>query len=135
MVGIAVSDVRLVACCHRGLYLVKNVVIASGRGVNNGDVGVKLIELLNVEVKSRLKLGSTHGVPEGDGNSAAIIALSGNLPTCFCNFLLHVFNVGSFFRSAACHSDYVEKHNSCKKNGCNNSFHVFFVFLSVFLFC
>ena len=139
MVGIAVCDVGLVAACDLSLKLIKHVIVTAGSGVNNVNVGIKLVELCDVSIESGLKLCSTHGMVEGDGYLAAIITIFGYLPTklgdILVNLICKIINVCGGGVVTACHCNYVKKHNCYEKNGCNNSFHVFCFPFGFCLFC
>ena len=139
VVRIAVSDVRLVACGKLLLDLVTNVVVTANLSVLNGDVGVDLVELNNVLVKNVTK-SFAHGVREGNGNFATVVALSGYV----IGYLLcrggvaAVIVVACIGRgglvTAEVTSEQTEGHSENEKE-CNDFLHLFFhpfVFLLFF---
>ena len=154
VVGIAVSDVGLVACGQLGLDLVTNLVVAANLCMLNVNVGVHFIELCNVLIQNAL-VGCVHGVGEGDGHFATVISdnvvfqglgllcgvVAGGLFAA--NFTLRLGLVtglcgrigGGFMTaliaSSECKSAQTQNKHQSK---CKNSFHGLFPFVYIFLF-
>ena len=74
VVGVAVGDVGLVANGQLSLDLIADIVVAANLSMLDVDVGVQLVELLDVVVQNIGQVGA-HGVGEGDGNLAAVWCL------------------------------------------------------------
>ena len=72
VVGIAISDVGLIANGDLGRDLVTNVVIAADLLVLDVDVGIELVELNDVVLKNLTEI-CTHGVIELDGYFASVV--------------------------------------------------------------
>jgi hypothetical protein len=113
VVGIAVSDVRLVACGELSLDLIANVVIASGRGVLNVNVREELVELCDIGVKNGLELSLAHGMIEGNGNFTSVITNLGNIPSSLLGLTL----AAKTEHIARCKSKDVGKHAYDEENG------------------
>ena len=77
MVGVAISDVGLVANGDLSGDLVTDIIVAAHLGDFDGDVGVQLVELDDVLIENCTQVG-THGVVEADSDGASVIATLGN---------------------------------------------------------
>ena len=112
VVGIAVCDVGLVTNRDLGLDLVANAVVVTVGAMLYGNVGVKLLEILDCSVKDCLKL-CAHLVIEGDGDGLGGKAALGH------------YEIGSSLLSftAGKHENADREDESHQQNGCDDSFH------------
>ena len=120
MVRIAVCDVGLTANGKLGLDLVTNCVVVTHLLVLNVDVGVKLVESCDCIIQNGLKVGSTHGVIEGNSNLTAIVATG---EVCVCDLA-----------SAASHEgEHAKTHRQNEKDCYERFFHGGFLSLLKFI--
>ena len=86
MVGIAIGYVGLVANGDLGAYLVAHVVIAADFFAGDVDIGIELVELLDVKVQHIAQVGA-HGVIEGQVDFASVVTGFGDGEVAFAHRL------------------------------------------------
>ena len=83
MIGVAVCNVGFGVSGKLGTDLVSHIVIRADLLVLDVDVGIELVELLDVEIED-IREVRAHRVVEGDGDFASVVAAFRNVKVGNC---------------------------------------------------